>query len=375
MNIVSVENTAVASDASCHKIANVNGLNLFMSNGKAWHGLGMEVDSNFVLSDIKETFPQLIYEIEHRPCFAQVGGENVRIDGVNAIIFKNEGFEKFFEARSATDDRPIIQPVETLNLLEDTFKEFGAKFSSVGSLYDGETFFVSAELPVGFEVCGDDHLSYLNVVDNFTGMAGYQMFSSDFRVVCRNTAKAAWLASDKRFQLNHTGEMASRIEQLALGFREIVAQRPKAIELLRNAAKYAINPSVAINRVLDAVFGAPGLNINVSAIEMADVRMAAVNRAIELKTSEIDKVEKLIVKQVNKRNGVFDKIMSNYESKTCETARGTAYSAYQAITEYANYGIESKKTARQAGNDFLSLATGKGATLTDAAWNALIVAC
>ena len=345
-----------------------------MSNGRAWHGLGMEVDTNFDLADIKETFPQLIYEIEHRPCFATVGGENVRIDGVNAIIFKNEGFEKFFEARSATDDRPIIQPVETLNLLEDTFKEFGAKFSSVGSLYDGETFFVSAELPAGFEVCGDDHLSYLNVVDNFTGMAGYQMFSSDFRVVCRNTAKAAWLASDKRFQLNHTGEMSSRIEQLALGFREIVAQRPKAIEMLRNAAAYAINPSIAINRVLDAVFGAPGLNINVSALEMADVRMAAVNRAIELKTSEVDKIEKLIIKQVNKRNGVFDKIMSNYESKTCETARGTAYSAYQAITEYANFGIESKKTARQAGNDFLSLATGKGACLTDAAWNNLIMA-
>lgn len=375
MNIINVNNVA---SVGCDAISNVKGLNLFMSNGAAWHSKGMEVDSLFTLEDIREVFPELLYEVEHRPVYAQVGGEQVKIDGVNAIIFKgNFGglpFEKFFESCSASDTRPIMQPAEILTMLEDAFKEFGAKFSSVGSLYNGETFFVSAELPNGFQICGDDHTSYLNAVDNYSGMGRQKLFSSDFRVVCKNTAKAAWESSQSKFQLNHTLNMKSKVESLILGFREIVANRPAAIELLRQSTKYAIAPSVAINRVLDAIFGAPGLNINVKLSEMADVRNAAVNRAISLKSNEIDKIEKLIVKQVAKRQSVFDAIMENYDSATCQTERGSAYSAYQAITEYANFGIESKKTDRQAGNDFMSLADGKGATLTDAAWNQLIAA-
>ena len=361
-----------------HEISNVGGLNLFMSNGKAWHGLGMEVDSTFTFSDILEKFPELIYEIAHRNVFAEVGGVNVKIDGVNAIIFKGKfngvPFEKFFESRSAADDRPIIQPADSLTMLEDAFGKFGAKFSSVGSLYNGETFFVSAELPQGFSVAGDEHISYLNAVDNFTGMAGYQLFSSDFRVVCRNTARAAWLSSANRHQLNHTGELSARVGQLITSFEQIIALRPAAIALLQASALRQVSPSAAINRVLDSVFGAGGLNINVTLAESLDVRQAAVNRAIELKSTEIDKIEKLIVKQVAKRDTVFSKIMENFESPTCETARGSAYSVYQAITEYANFGLSSKKTDRQAGNDFLSLASGKGATLTDAAWNGLILA-
>lgn len=375
MNVVSQEN---AVSVGCHKISNVMGKNLFMSNGKAWHGLGMTVDSLFDFNDVREVFPELLYTIEHRPCYADVAGERVQITGVNAVVFVGESdgvpFEKFFESRSATDTRPIVQPAEWMQMLEDAFTKFGAKFSSAGSLYDGETFFVSAELPEGFSICGDEHLSYLNAVDNYTGMARAQLFGSSFRVVCRNTAKAAYASSENRYAMNHTVNMIDRVESLVLGFQDIVASRPAAIELLRLSASRIINPSIAINRVLDSIFGFPGLNINVTSAEMADVRGAAVNRAIVLKSSDVDKIEKLVVKQIDKRKTVFGKIMDNYYSDTCKTERGSAYSAYQAITEYANYGLGTKKTDRQAGNDFLSLANGKGASLTDAAWANLIVA-
>jgi len=374
MNVTSVNNSV---SVGCDKISNVFGLNLFMSNGAAWHSKGMVVDSLFDLGDVREAFPELLYNVEHRECHATVNGELIRIDGVNAIILKGmkDGlpFEKFFESRSANDTRPIIQPEENLQMLEDALKSFGAKFSSVGSLYGGETFFVSAQLPEGFSISGDEHIGYLNVVDNFTGMQKYQMFDSNFRVVCKNTARAAWEASEMKFGLNHTRNMESRVVDLILGFQDIIGKRPAAIALLRASASRLVNPITAINRVLDSIFGAPGLNINVTRSEMLDVRGAAVNRATESKSTEIDKIEKLIVKQVAKRESVFSKIMTNYESETCKTERGSAYSVYQAVTEYANFGIESKKTERQHGNDFLSLANGKGAFLTDAAWSELIV--
>lgn len=384
MNVVSTNNTNVAVNDSCHKIANVNGLNLFMSHGAAWHGLGRDVDSLFTLEDIQSEFPELLYEIEHRECYADVAGERIKIDGVNAIIFKSkdangDSFEKFFESRSATDERPIIQPVELLTMIESAMKGFGAKFSSVGSLYGGETFFTSCELPSGFSIAGDDHKSYLVAIDGYSGMQCLQLMGSDHRAVCRNTCRSAYAGSKNKFSLNHTGNLSSRVEQLILGFQSIIAARPAAIELLRLSTERTISPSVAINRVLDSVFGVPGLNINVTLAETLNVTQTAEQRLFALdKTSyspiEHAKMVGLIGKQIAKRDSVFNSIMNNYESDTCKTARGSNYAAYQAVTEYANYGIKSKQTDRQAGNDFLSLATGKGGELTDAAWNALVVA-
>lgn len=381
MSIVSVNNTNVAVDDSCHKIANVDGLNLFISYGSAWHGLGRETDSLFDLTFIREVFPEMLNTIDHSPCWADVNGERVLISDVNAIIFRQpNGQEKFFESRSANDSRPIIQPEELLTMLEDSFKRVNAKFSSVGYLYGGETFFVSAELAEGFSIAGDEHKSYLSAIDGYTGLQTLKLFGSAQRAVCANTCRSTWSASTDKFQLNHTGDLKSRVEQLVLSFKAIVDARPKAIELLNQSTAIQINPSVAINRVLDSIFGIAGLNVNVTLAESLDVTAAAQKRlyAIGNKTdfSPIDhtKMVGLIGKQISKRQSVFDSIMNNYESTTCQTARGSAYSAYQAITEYANYGIASKKTDRQQGNDFLSLATGKGGELTDAAWNALVVA-
>ena len=370
INIVKKNNQ---EQTGCHEISFVDGLNLFMSHGKAWHGLGWEVDSLFQLEDIREIFPDLLYEIEHRPCYADVGGERVQIDGVNAVIMKMNGFEKFFESRSATDERPIVQPEETLDMLETAFSKFGAKFSSVGALYGGETFFVSAELPEGFSVAGDDHLSYLNAIDNFTGMQRFQLFSSTFRTVCRNTARAGWESSTKKTALNHTANMKLRLADIIAEYEAIVAARPAAIELLKNATKVMVNPDSWINKVLDKVVGAAGLGIGISAAEMIDLELAAKIRFPNANPDELIKAANLLRKQKDKRETAFADILDRYHSNTCETARGSMYSAYQAVTEYANFGLKSRNTDRQAGNDFLSLANGKAAVLTDTAWEMLAV--
>jgi len=359
---------------SCHKIANVNGENLFMSFGSAWHGKGATTDSLFNLAFIRENKPNLLSEVIHRPCKAEVNGEEILISNVNAIIFHQpDGTEKFFEARSAIDSRPIVQPEEWLQMLEDVFGSFGAKFSSVGYLYGGETFFVSAELPEGFSIAGDEHKSFFNAVDGYTGFQTSQIFGSQERCVCRNTVRANWESSQNKFSLNHTGNLRSRIDQLMLGFKAIVAARPAAIALLERATTVAISPSVAINRVLDSIFGEAGLNVNVTLEECGNIELAAQKRLkIGYTSIEYAKMVGLVGKQVAKRDKVFADIMANYESDTCKTARGSAYSAYQAITEYANFGLASKQTDRQAGNDFLSLANGKASALNDAAWNVLV---
>lgn len=371
IKIISKNNNA---EAGCHEIANVDGLNLFISNGKAWHGLGWETDRNFTLDDIRDIFPDLLYTVEHRPCFADVGGERIQIKDVNAIIMRMNGFEKFFEARSATDDRPIVQPEETLQLLEDAFSKFGAKFSSVGSLYGGETFFVSAELPEGFQVAGDDHLSYLNATDNFTGQQRFRLFASDHRVVCRNTARSSWGMSEKRISLNHTENMKNRLNEIIEEFEAIVAARPAAIELLKAATKIQVRPDDFINKVLDQLVASPGLGVNVTQLEMADAMQAARNRFPKANDNEILKAANLIRKQTEKRERVFEDILTRYNSPTCETARGSVYSAYQAVTEFANYGLKTRETANQLSNQFMSLAAGKGATLTDVAWRQLQLA-
>lgn len=371
IKIISKNNNVMSG---CHEIANVDGLNLFLSNGQAWHGLGWTVDQNFTLEDIRDIFPDLLYSIEHRPCFADVAGERVAITDVNAIVMVMNGFEKFFEARSATSDRPIIQPSETLEMLETAFGKFGAKFSSVGALYGGETFFVSAELPEGFSVAGDEHISYLNATDNFTGQQRFRVFSSDFRVVCQNTARAAWSSASKANSTNHSGDMKSRLTAIIAEFESIVASRPKAVELLRQSTNVKINPEVYVDQVLDSLVGVLGLGINVTKAESVDTALATQLRFPKINGDEFAKAENLLIKQARKRQAIVEAILERYNSNTCDTARGSVYSAYQAVTEYANYGLSTRETDRKLSNSFMSLADGKGAKLTDAAWNVLELA-
>jgi len=372
INIIKKNNNLVGG---CHELAHVDGLNLFMSHGRAWHGLGWETDQTFTKQDIEDIFPDLLYRIEHRPCFADVGGNRIQITDVNAIVMVMNGFEKFFEARSATNDRPIIQPAETLEMLETAFAKFGAKFSSVGALYGGETFFVSAELPTGFQVAGDDHLSYLNATDNFTGQQRFKLFSSDFRIVCRNTARAAWAEATKSWSTNHSGDMKSRIAEVITEFESIIAARPKAIELLTRSAKVNIAPEVFVDRVLDSVTGVLGLGVAVTKAETLNTELATMQRFPKLEGEQFAKAHNLLIKQARKRQDVFDDIMERYASSNCDTARGSVYSAYQAVTEYANYGMSTRETANKMSNQFMSLADGKASKLTDAAWDIMTSCC
>lgn len=379
MSVVSFNNE-VGSVDSCDKLSNVNGKNLLMSFGPAWHGKGLNFSRLFSLSDIVEHFPELLYTIEHLPCFSYIGGELTQINGVNSIVFSSTDgngnkYQKFFEARSASDKRPIIQPVEALEMLETIFAKFGAKLSTVGSLYGGETFFVSAQMVGGYKVMSDDHIWNLNYLDNFVNLAGLAFFGSDTRIVCRNTAKSSWQSGFQKTKIIHKGDIKSRMTDAMQAFEKIIALHPKHVELLEASAHRMVNHYSVIDRVLDACLGIGGLNVNISSDEMRDIPAAAAARANALGLSSRDDVarmEVLLGKQFKKRNSVVSDILTRYESSTCETARGSAYSVYQALTEYANYGLESKNTDRADGNQFLSLASGKASLLNDAAWNLVV---
>ncbi len=358
-----------------HEIANINGIDLFMSYGTAWHGKGIVRDSLFSRADVIES--GIVPTIEHRQVTAIVGGASVIVPDVNAIIVSVAGQESVLGSCMASDARPIIQPSDWLEMLEAVFSKFGAKFSSVGSLYNGETFFVSAQMQGGYQIMGDDHIWHLNALDNFSGKTRARFFGSSIRQVCENTAKEAWSEGFEKVSFIHRGkdEMKNRVNDAMASFEAIILNHPKNVELLRQSTQIGINPVVAIDSVLDACLGAPGLNINIRSQEAKTPSKTALDRCSLLGLSDSDSVAKmqtLVGKQIIKRQSVIDAILENYHSETCATARGSVYSAYQAVTEYANYGIASKKTDRQSGNDFLSLANGKGAYLTNAAWSNLI---
>lgn len=276
----------------------------------AWHQLGTTVeDHDMSAAEVLE--------------LAHLGGWNVRKIGLTGHELTEDGV-----ADIAVPDRwatvrtnPVtgrteylgtvgghykpIQNEEHVELFDALVGESGFHFDTAGSLRKGRTTFLTMRKPDSILIGGRDEVR-MNLVglNSHDGSSAFRFLVSPIRVVCANTETAAIASARASWSTRHTsgaaGLIAEARETLGLTFKYVEAFEAEANEMIERS-------------ITDAKFAE--IVGNLFDLEDAPSAMAKARRQ-----SAVD--------------GVLDVWAG---SGTLDGIRGTAWGAYNALTEYVDH--------------------------------------
>lgn len=106
-----------------------------------------------------------------------------------------------------------IQNAEALDVLDSVVASGDAKYEAGWSLKGGGTVGVTAKLPDGVSVAGDDHDVYLLLRTSHTGRGGLELYVASIRLACTNMVNQAIRGAKSRYTIPHIGSVQGKIQE------------------------------------------------------------------------------------------------------------------------------------------------------------------
>jgi len=314
-----------------HDLEQKNGEVAFALRGApAWHGLANRIFAADEIVDTKTMMKE-----------SKTSNWNVRLDSVENHIPEawNNNSESFFVIRdnpftagqtdvlSVVGKRYKVVQNEDLFAFGDNILDGGASWESAGSIKNGRVVFGSLVIPKEFTLdpkgANDKTVTYLLVTTSHDGSTGIQAAITPVRVVCQNTLNIALRSTKQSFKIRHTqtvdGKLAAAREALNLTF-SFMDTFQKEAETLFNTK---IN-DVQFNKIITELYPKPEEGSKAGLTKWSN---------------KIDVINDLY-----------------YKSPTVETIQGTAWGAFNALTERLDYyrgrkGKSETMTAAASGFD------------------------
>ena len=283
----------------------------------AWHRLGTVLPDRFDAAQA----------MNH----AKLGGWRVRKEALQTTVLTADGVstldvpEQFATVRTnPVTGRPDvlgvvgrgytpIQNEEHAALLDALVDESGAHFETAGSLRGGRQVFLTMKLPTTMQIGGVDPVDlYLVACNSHDGTSAFRLLVSPVRVVCANTQAIAIRRAQSSFSIRHTSGASGQIEQA----RQALGLTFKYAETFQAQADAMIAQAMTdrqFRELIDAVW-----HVDDKADTSAKAGPSKRSQTIA----------------ANRRAVLVDLWRS---SPTAEAIRGTAWGAYQAITEYTDH--------------------------------------
>lgn len=223
-----------------------------------------------------------------------------------------------------------------LNTLAD---ESGAVFETAGSLRGGRQVFITMRLPDTLRIGGaDDVEAHLAALNSHDGSSAFRILLTPIRVVCANTQAAALANHRASIAIRHTrkasGAVQAAREALGLTFAYTHAFQTEADRMIQTTLTDA-----AFDALITDVFGAPAAPDAPARTRTADTR---------------------------RRTHLRDLY---HHAPTQAPVRGTAWAAYQAITEYIDHHAPVRTRGDKAHARATRLLTSEAPTrLKERAW-------
>lgn len=295
------------------------------ARGVPWHRDGVPADGLMTAAEVLDK-AGLLWTVEQKPLYIEKPGGR----GATQLVTTHRA-----NVRS-TDNAVLgvvgsrftpVQNADSLSCLDAIVDDGGAKYDTAGSLLEGKRVFMSMILPTHMEVKGDSspYEHYLVAINGHDGGQAFQVIRTTVRVVCMNTLQAAQQSALAKFSARHTSGVTGKVgeirDALSLTFKEL-----ETFEQLANKmARLRISEARA-KEVLLKVFP-------IKQASKADADLAASD---------------------------FAGALANWKGTETidDKLRGTHWGLYNAIVEYADYGI----TFRKADNRVAELMTGTGRT-------------
>lgn len=289
--------------------ANVETMAYVKDRGVPWHGIGTPADGLMTAAEVLEK-AGLDWVVERRPLYIEPKGGGL----------KDLQLVRTHQATVRVTDNQVlgivgnrftpVQNGEALRLLDDLVDSGEGKYDTAGSLNEGRRVFISMELPKHIGIKGDEspYNSYLSCVNGHDGWTAFQVVRTTVRMVCSNTVDAGLERAMAKYAARHTQGVTQRVGEIREALGVVFRELDDLSDLLQAMTKVKVTEKRA-KEVLLKVFPLADSDKGTADLEIAKSDFAAA------------------LSNWRQTETINDKL------------RGTNYGLYQAVAEYADWGL------------------------------------
>lgn len=320
----------------------------FFADHAAWHGLGVVVDG------------------------AQTSADAIRLAGLDWSVAKfplratlADGSmidvpERFAVIRTDTnsplgvvgDDYTPLENREAFAFLDSVIGDGLCRYESAGSLKDGKRIWLLARLPneIQLGVNGVDKVvPYALLANGHDGSLAVTVVPTTVRVVCHNTFTLALGRAEREscgIRIRHSQSIRGKIDdaRAALG---LVVKRVDMFQTEIDALARVSLPETRLRDYFDRVFPSKAkakrrpapVQPVVDGGSLLDSVLAATERNAEECRFVADVLDEQADRERERLKKIYEQVLENYhnDGNTLPGIEGTAWAAFNAVTEYADH--------------------------------------
>jgi len=297
-----------------------------------WHRLGNYVGDNTLTSEDAIIQAGLDWTVSKRDLFAFADGNAIAVDGHKAIVRDTDDRVMGVVGKNYTP----IQNLDAFNFMDSLVEEGLMRYHTAGSLSGGRRVWMLGKVGESEIVPKDKVDHYLFLYNGFDGKTALRCLWTDVRVVCANTARAALGRGAKSgVSVRHTRNAMANIQEAQKVLGLAVEAFDESADFMRTLADTPMPTSDWVDFCLELV--------------------------PEPATDEDGNISKRARNRVDSQRKELTSLYVSGTGSSIPGVRGTAWGAYNALTEYASYyrttrGSQDKRFESLllgAGNDFV----------------------
>lgn len=289
----------------------IEGNKAFYTIQPAWHGLGTVLNTAPSIEEAwKLAYPHTLFKMDLDAVMTDDDGieHKMRLNN-SKVIVRDDGLE----LATVGSDFELIQPYETLNFYRDLMDTGLIELEAGGSLRGGRIMWVTGKIKGSSAdiVRGDQVDNYVLFANGFDGAMRACISQTPVRVVCMNTLRSAIGEKGGRadHKFKHTKNVRHRIDSAKQAIKGALTQFEKDTEAYRYLAQKKVTPIQMITYVKEVFLTGEELS---GEQEVSNKKGAIVQSVIDL---------------IDDQRGL----------ELVPAIRGTAWQAYNAVTEYVTH--------------------------------------
>ena len=267
-------------------------------NETPWHKMGTKVEDPAIGKSVEQFLgaAKLDWNVNLKSMFYRHGDKSIRVPQRRAVVRDSDG--KLLSTVGA--GYVPFQNKDAMMVLQPALDRFGVTIETAGALGKGDKVWMLAKLPKPIEpIPGDVINNHLMILTGHNGWTAYSARFTQTRVVCQNTMNLA-MRDDAMVRLRHVTSEVDRLKQVAdiiTGFMQVAKDTATSYQKLAAHKLSEAEIMTFIEKALDLDYDSP---------------VAA-----------------------RRRDRIFE--LATKTGKGIELAPGTAWSAFNAVTEYIDH--------------------------------------
>lgn len=316
----------------------------FLTRKPAWHQLGTVMTED--LHDLEEGIERagINFVMEKRPLYIDGPEGRIDTDRVQIVRLPFSGNPFTLIGEPVSTDYGLLNPIDLARATNPLAKQWPVE--TVGALKGGETIFFTLDAGTGI-VAGEEVRQYFLVSDNYANGKALHVVFTPVRVVCANTLSMGLSQTIIDASIQHVDGLAGEFQ-----FRiDLIGQMQRALEsgmeALNQLGQTKITPEQAQTVFTAAVPDPPKpkkvrlLNDIQKLGVDAGLNQEQIAKMVALANTYDQQMERVKATRTT-LGGLYDRINDEFSE-----IAGTAWAAYNAVTEYADHHTGRATAAEQ----------------------------